>query len=350
MSPADAMARALALAARGRGRTSPNPLVGAVIVRDGVVLSEGFHRGAGNPHAEVEALRTLGGKAEGATIYVTLEPCCHHGRTPPCTEALLASGVARVVVAMVDPDPRVSGQGIEALRAAGLSVEVGLMEAEARACNEAWLMARQRQRPFVVLKAGATLDGRIASTTGESRWITGPAARQRVHELRDQLDAVLVGAGTLRADDPQLTTRLPGGRHATAVILDTQLSISADAAVLSAGCPVILACAEDAPARDLPATILRLPRGAHGLDLHALMRALVDRNLYSLLVEGGGQVHRAFVEAGLVDRLLLFLAPKALAAGPGWLGGPGYSLAAAPQWRLTAVEALQGDALLTLEP
>ena len=350
MSPPDAMARALELASRARGRTSPNPLVGAVIVRDGAVLSEGFHRGAGLPHAEVEALRPLGGKAEGATIYVTLEPCCHHGRTPPCTDALLASGIAKVVVAMVDPDPRVSGQGIEALRAAGLSVEVGLLEAEARACNEAWLMARLRQRPFVVLKAGATLDGRIASATGESRWITGPAARARVHALRDQLDAVLVGAGTLRADDPQLTTRLPGGRHATAVILDTQLSISADAAVLSAGCPVILACAEDAPARDLPATILRLPRGPHGVDLHALMRALVDRNLYSLLVEGGGLVHRAFVEAGLVDRLLLFVAPKALAAGPGWLGGPGYPLAAAPQWRLTAVEALQGDALLTLEP
>jgi diaminohydroxyphosphoribosylaminopyrimidine deaminase / 5-amino-6-(5-phosphoribosylamino)uracil reductase len=345
------MQRALELAHRGAGHTTPNPLVGCVLVRDGAVIAEGWHRRLGDLHAERAALAALEGSASGATAYVNLEPCCHHGRQPPCTDALLEAGVHRVIVAMVDPDERVAGQGIAQLRAAGVDVEVGLAESEARRLNAAFVSARVRARPLVVLKAGVTLDGRIASETGESQWITGPAARARGHVLRHELDAILVGAGTLRADDPGLDTRLPGGDgvNAVPVVLDSSLSISGDARVLRAGARALLVCAEDAPERDLPADIVRVPRGAGGLDLPAVLAALHARGLQSVLVEGGGQVHRSFLDAGLVDRVHLFVAPRVLGGGPGWVAGPGFSLASAPSLRLVETRMAGGDAELVLE-
>lgn len=345
------MERALVLARRGAGRTTPNPLVGCVLVRDGAVLAEGWHRRLGDLHAERDALAQVDGDATGATAYVNLEPCCHHGRQPPCTDALLAAGVRRVVVAMVDPDERVAGQGIARLRAAGVEVDVGLGEADALRLNAAFVSARVRARPLVVLKAGVTLDGRIASEAGQSQWITGPEARARGHELRHELDAILVGAGTLRADDPALDTRLPGGDgvNAVPVVLDTSLSIASDARVLHAGARALVLCAEDAPERALPADVARVPRGPGGLDLPAVLRSLHERGLQSVLVEGGGQVHRSFLDAGLVDRVHLFIAPRVLAGGPGWVAGPGFSLDAAPALRLIEARRVGDDAELVLE-
>lgn len=344
------MQRALALAARGMGRTSPNPMVGCVITRDGQVLSEGWHTGPGNLHAEREALVRLDGHAPGATAYVSLEPCCHHGRTPPCTDALLASGVARVVVAMVDPDPRVAGQGIAILREAGIQVDVGVCEAEARALNAGFITGVTKGRPLVVLKAGVTLDGRIADHAGHSQWITGPAARERGHALRHACDGILIGSGTLLADDPSLNTRLEGGTDAIPVVLDSALRVPADARVLTAGARPVVFCAEDAPERDLPADIVRVPRAAEGLSLGAVLAELQARGLRSVLVEGGGRVHRSLLGAGLVDRVHLFIAPLALAGGPGWVGGPGFALADAPRLRVVSVTMAGEDVELVLEP
>ena len=348
------MQRALVLAARGTGHTSPNPMVGCVLVRDGRVLAEGWHRQVGGLHAERDALATLaraGGDARGATAYVTLEPCCHHGRQPPCTDALLEAGVSRVFVAMVDPDSRVAGRGIELLRGAGIDVEVGLCESEARRLNAAFISARVRGRPWVILKAGVSLDGRIASADGESQWITSPAARLRGHELRHAADAILIGGGTLRADDPSLDTRLPEteGVNATPIILDSRLRISGSAAVLGAGKRPLLVCGPDAPARDLPADIVRVPVGARGLELGALLDQLGGRGIQSVLVEGGGAVHRSFLQAGLVDRIHLFVAPKVLAGGPGWVAGPGFPLAGAAEFSLVDVRRVGPDAELVLE-
>ena len=344
------MRRALELARLAEGRTAPNPMVGAVCVRDGAVVAEGWHRSPGLPHAEREALAAFGGRAAGATLYVNLEPCCHHGRTPPCTDLLVGAGLARVVVAMVDPDPRVRGRGIAALRAAGIPVEVGLLEAEARRLNAPFLRAQLDGRPLVVLKAGITLDGRIADVQGASRWITGPEARAAGHRLRDRHDAILVGAGTLRADDPALNTRIDGGRDAVPVLLDSRLSIAPDARVLTAGRPPIIYCALDAPERDdLRAVVARVPRSDRGLDLTAVLSDLVSRGVHSVLVEGGGRVHRSLLDAGVVDRIHLFVAPTALAGGPGWLAGPPLALADAPRYAILDATPVGADLHVVLE-
>lgn len=359
MTDAAWMARALELAARARGRVSPNPMVGAVIVRDGALLAEGWHHAPGQAHGEVDALEKVGGHAPGATMYVNLEPCCHWGRTPPCTDAVLASGISRVVVAMVDPDGRVSGRGISILREHGIEVEVGLLQDEARSLNAPYLSAVERHRPWVQLKAAATLDGRIASDGGESRWITGPAAREVGHRLRDAADAVLVGSGTLLADDPALTTRIPGGRDALPVVLDGALRCPATARLLSAGRRPLLLASEDAlasaegaaRASALNADVVAIPRVSDGrLSLPAALTELHRRGVQSLLVEGGARVHRAFLDAGLVDRIELFLAPRVLAGGPGWVAGPGYPLAGSPGFRLISVAPVGGDLHLSLEP
>ena len=356
MSDLTWMRRALANAARARGRTAPNPMVGAVIVRDGEVLAEGWHHAPGQAHGEVDALSKLGGSAPGATMYVNLEPCCHFGRTPPCTDAVLASGVRRVVVAMVDPDPRVSGRGISILRERGVEVEVGLLADEARALNAAYLTASEKKRPLIVLKAAATLDGRIASEAGESRWITGPEARAAGHRLRDELDAVLVGSGTLLADDPALNTRIEGGRDALPVILDSKLRVPRDAAALRAGRPPLIFTSARALAASpgrvaaLNAEVIGVGQGPDGrLDLPEVLSALVSRGVHSVLVEGGGQVHRSFLEAGLVDRIELFLAPRVLAGGPGWVAGPGWALQDGPRFAVQRSECLGPDLRLTLE-
>lgn len=343
------MARALALAKRGRGRVAPNPMVGAVIVRDGKVLAEGWHHAPGLAHGEVDALNKVDGRAPGATMFVNLEPCCHHGRTPPCTDAILASGITRVVVGMVDPDPRVSGKGLRILRDAGLDVVVGVAEEASRRLNAPYLTALAQGRPWVLLKAGITLDGRIASAAGESQWITSVEGRRFAHSLRDQLDAVLVGSGTLLADDPSLNTRTEGGRDAVPVILDTELRCPDNARVLTAGEAPLFFCAEDAPERVLSAELVRVPRAEVGLSLPAVLAELARRGLHSLLVEGGGRIHRSFMDADLVDAIELVVAPKILAGGPGWVGGAPFSLAEAPAFTIVEVGRVGRDARLRLE-
>jgi len=378
-----AMARALELAARGRGTVAPNPLVGAVVVRDGRVVGEGWHRVAGGPHAEVAALADAGPPAAGSTVFVTLEPCAHTGRTGPCTTALLAAGVARVVVAVADPNPVAAG-GAEVLRAAGVPVEVGLLGDEAARQNRAFLFAVTRGRPLVVLKAAVSLDGRIAAADGTSRWITGPQARARAHELRADAGAVLVGAGTAVADDPRLTVRLPGWavRQPLRVVLDGRARLPLTAAVLDGEAPTLVVVGADAdPARvaalhaagaDVapaplaapPATPRPAAPTAPGaptppaapavapLDPAAVLGLLHDRGVRSVLVEGGAGVAGAFVRAGLVDELVVFVAPLLLGArGHPLLAGDGIAtLADGPRFRTVAVDRAGDDTALTLVP
>jgi diaminohydroxyphosphoribosylaminopyrimidine deaminase / 5-amino-6-(5-phosphoribosylamino)uracil reductase len=315
------MARALELAARGLGRTFPNPPVGAVLVRGGRIVGEGYHSRAGAAHAEVEALRAAGRRAHGATLYVTLEPCTHHGRTPPCIDALLPLRLRGVVVAMPDPNPRVRGRGIAALRRARVPVVVGPGAAEARRLTAGYRSLILRRRPLVTLKLAATLDGRIAvANAARHEWITGPAARRLVHALRDISDAVLVGAGTVRSDDPRLTCRLPGGRSPVRIVLvGPRLALPRRAQVLAKGGPPTWVVA---PVGTKPGAVARLRRrGVEVLLLPArrgrvrfpaLLRALGARGLTSLLIEGGGTVAGEALRARAVDRLVLFLAPVLL--------------------------------------
>lgn len=342
------MGQALEVARRGAGRTAPNPMVGAVIVADGVVVAEGWTQPPGQHHAEPHALEKVGGRAPGATMYVTLEPCCHWGRTPPCTDAILRAGIARVVVGIVDPFPLVAGKGIEALRAAGVTVDLGVREDECRSLNKGFLRAVHEGLPEVTLKAAVSLDGRIATVHGESRWITGPAAREAGHRLRDCHDAVLVGIGTVLADDCALTTRFPGGRDAIPVVLDSNLRIPQAAVVLQGARRAIVVCAHDAPERELPADIVRVPRGGGGVDIDAALRALVARGIHHVLVEGGGHVHRAFLDAGRVDHLELFVNGRILAGGPGFVAGSGFTLGAAPAFRFVDSRALGDDLHVSL--
>ncbi len=309
------MRRALRLAARGRGHVSPNPLVGAVVVKRGRVVGEGYHQQVGGPHAEVHALRDAGGKARGATVYVTLEPCCHHGRTPPCTEALIAAGVARVVAAVGDPDPRVNGRGVKALRKAGIEVEVGVLEREARRLNEAYFKRVTTGLPFVSLKAAMSLDGKIATATGESKWITGEKARAFGHRLRAEHDAVLTGIETVLADDPELTVRLARGRNPLRVVADSRARTPATARIIHADDrPAIIAVTDRAPAsrtRALAAAgaeVWTLPAHEGRVDLEALLRRLAEHGVQSVLLEAGGTLAAAALAANLVDRLYLFVA------------------------------------------
>ena len=310
------MRQALRLAARGRGRTSPNPMVGAVLVRGDGVIGKGYHRQVGGPHAEVWALREAGEQARGATLYVTLEPCSHYGRTPPCADAVLAAGVARVVAAMEDPDPRVKGQGFAKLREAGVAVEVGLLEAEARRLNEGYLKRLATGLPFVSLKAAMSLDGKTATATGESKWITGEAARAYGHRLRAQHDALLTGIGTVLADDPELTVRLTRGPNPRRVVVDSLGRTPVDARLLrSDDRPAILAVTEAAShtARAalaaVGAEVWVFPAQEGRVDLEALLRRVAGRGSNRVLVEAGGTLAAATLAAGLVDRVYFFLAP-----------------------------------------
>ncbi len=325
---------ALDLARRGLGHTSPNPAVGCVVARHGRILGRGYHPAAGQPHAEVFALREAGIRARDADVYVTLEPCSHHGRTPPCVDVLLRARPRRVVVAMEDPNPRVAGRGIRALREAGIAVEAGVGEDEARRLNEAFALSVVARRSFVHLKLAATLDGRIATAGGDSRWITSPESRQRVHRLRQLCGAVVVGVGTAVADDPKLTVRLPGAepQWVTRVVLDPALRTPAGSHLLdpeSAG-HTLLACSEGAEAahgdryRGLGCQVLPLPGQRGHLDLGALLAELYRRGRMEVLVEGGAETARRFLTAGLVDRVHLFYAPKLLGGrgSLGMLGGP----------------------------
>jgi diaminohydroxyphosphoribosylaminopyrimidine deaminase / 5-amino-6-(5-phosphoribosylamino)uracil reductase len=311
------MARALELAARGLYTTDPNPRVGCVMVHEDRVLGEGWHVRAGEPHAEVLALRAAGPEARGATVYVTLEPCSHTGRTPPCADALIAAGVARVVCCSVDPNPRVAGAGIARLRAAGIAVSVGLLGAEARALNVGFFSRFERGRPFVRLKLAMSLDARTAPASGGQLWISGEAARADVQAWRARSGAVLTGAGTVRSDDPRLNVRLAYGswvRQPLRVLLDPMLSC-ATTAKLFHGEGALVFAATDAPAREEgSARVERLPRAAGGLDLHAVMRRLCELEINELLVECGPRLAGAFILSKLVDELVLYVAPTLLGA------------------------------------
>jgi len=319
LSCRQAMARALRLAARPQGATHPNPMVGAVVLSShGELAGEAYHRRPGEPHAEVLALRAASGMARGGTLCVTLEPCNHHGRTPPCTEAILAAGVARVVVGMRDPNPAVAGGGTERLRRAGVEVEVGLLEEQCRQLNEDWIVRVTLGRPYVALKAAVTLDGWLATSRGDARWISGEQSRGQVMRLRSRADAVLVGTRTLLADDPRLTARLRGARQPWRVALDPQLRCPVGAAILQpGGGPTLLFAASGAAPereralRQAGAEIVHLPCTARGrLDLPAALAELARREVVSLLVEGGGELHRELLELELVDRAYLFVAPR----------------------------------------
>lgn len=317
------MRRALRLA--GKGFAAPNPMVGCVLVRDGRIVGEGYHRFAGQPHAEAEALMAAGESAAGATAYVTLEPCSHWGRTPPCADALIAAQVARVVSAVDDPNPRVAGSGLRKLREAGIEVTSGVLEQEARMRNEAFFFFHHTGRPFVTLKSAATLDGKIATRAGDSKWVTGDAARRYAHRLRAQSGAVLVGIGTALADNPQLTARLNPmpPRQPLRIILDSHLRTPPDSSAVRIarespiGMPLMIVCTEAASAQREHALtsdgveIVRLPSCGEGrVNLDALMSALGARGVISVLVDGGGAVNAAFVTAGLAQKALFFVAPK----------------------------------------
>jgi diaminohydroxyphosphoribosylaminopyrimidine deaminase/5-amino-6-(5-phosphoribosylamino)uracil reductase len=312
------MRRALTLAARARGRTSPNPLVGCVIVGDGRVLGEGYHHRAGLPHAEVEALASVRDRRalRGATVYVTLEPCDHVGRTGRCTEALVRARVGRVVAAMRDPSPRVDGRGFRRLRAAGVRVASGLYEDEARALNRAYVKWVTTGTPFVTLKAAVTLDGRLAARGGDARWVSGEASRALAHRMRAEADALLVGAGTVRADDPRLTARVPGGRDPLRVIVDGALTTPPRARALPGALVFTTRAAPGgAGLTRRGAELVRLAGARGRVPLAAVLRELGRRGVTSLLVEGGGDIHGQLVAARLVDEVVLIIAPKLVGAG-----------------------------------
>lgn len=351
------MRHALGLGARGLGRCWPNPAVGCVIVQGDRIVGRGWTRPGGRPHAEVVALAQAGGQARGATAYVSLEPCAHHGKTPPCAEALVAAGIARVVTAVQDPDPRVAGGGHAILRAAGIAVTEGVLEPEARAANRGFLTRITAGRPMLTLKLATSLDGRIATASGESRWITGPEARARVHLMRARHDAVLVGGGTARADDPELTVRGLGMAHQPLrLVAAARLDLPATgrlAASVAQG-PLWLLHGPEAPAAaraqwlGLGARLLELPtRSGGGLDPAAMLGRLGAEGLTRVFCEGGGQFGAALLAAGLVDRLEVFSAGLALGA----LGHPGLgalpvpALADAPRFGLRAVERCGDDVL-----
>ncbi len=352
------MLRALRLAERGRGRTAPNPVVGALVVRRGRVVGQGWHGTLGGPHAEVEALSRAGRRARGATLYVTLEPCAHHGRTPPCTEAILSAGIARCVVAVRDPHAIVNGRGLRRLRAGGIAVETGLCAAEAREQLAGYRMAHGEGRPRVTWKVAASLDGRITDRLGRSRWITDAQARRRGHALRAAADAIVVGAGTARADDPRLTARIgAGAAQPLRVVCDTRLSLPTRLRLFSPPLArgTVVACSSRASAARVRAleergvTVWRLPVIRGGVSPGALAERLVAAGRHEVLLEGGATLGGAWLRAGLVDRVALFAAPLLLGEGLSWLGGPGRALAKAPRGRLARLERAGDGALLIVE-
>jgi diaminohydroxyphosphoribosylaminopyrimidine deaminase/5-amino-6-(5-phosphoribosylamino)uracil reductase len=332
------MARALELAARGEGLVEPNPMVGCTLVRDGETVGEGFHTRFGAPHAEIEALQVAGHRARGATAYVTLEPCCHHGKTPPCSKALIAAGVRRVVIAQKDPFPRVAGGGMVELDAAGIEVEVGLRAEEACRLNAPYLKLIRTGRPWVIAKWAMTLDGKIATHTGDSRWISSPASRQIVHGLRGRVDAVVVGRGTAQADDPLLTARPAGLRAASRIVVDTQASLlpTSRLAQTAHEAPVIVAIGENAPpdrVADLAAAgceLLMCSGDTREARLDSLLDQLGARRMTNILVEGGGQLLGSLFDARQIDEVHVFVAPKLIggAAASGPMAGQGVAMMA----------------------
>ncbi|ATB32490.1 bifunctional diaminohydroxyphosphoribosylaminopyrimidine deaminase/5-amino-6-(5-phosphoribosylamino)uracil reductase RibD [Melittangium boletus] len=328
------MRLALEEAAKGLGRTSPNPAVGVVLVKSGRIIARGYHRRAGTAHAEVVALESAGSKARGADLYTTLEPCDHYGRTPPCSQAILDAGVRRVISASSDPNPKVNGKGISRLRRAGVEVLTGVLVEEADRLNRPFFKAMTTGLPYVSLKAAVTLDGKLATATGDSRWVTGEQARAWVHRLRDQVDVILVGANTARRDNPQLTTRLPGGegKDPVRVVVDSRLRLPATLTVFTQRSPArtVVATLEDPAGRKAKrflaagVDVWQLPEKKDQVDLEALMRRLAKEGLNHVLVEGGAEMYGSFLREELADELLLFVAPKLIGGeGLSWSGSLG---------------------------
>ena len=326
---------ALKLAGQAKGRTSPNPLVGTVIVKNGQVIGEGYHQKAGTPHAEVHALNAAGKNAKGATLYTNLEPCCHWGRTPPCTEALIHAGIAEVYIAAVDPNPSVAGNGVHQLEKAGICVHVGVCQQEAEKLNEVHTKYIQTGLPFVILKIAMSLDGKIATASGESQWITSEASRQRGHEIRDAVDAILVGRGTVERDNPALTTRLQErpGQDAIRIVMDSHARTSTDTRIFNAesSAGVIVAVTPEAPAKNVEALeksgaeVITVPEVHGKVCFRRLMEILGKREITSILIEGGGEINASAVAAGIVDKVMCFVAPIIIGGqnAPGPIGGEG---------------------------
>ena len=311
---------ALELANTARGKTNPNPMVGAILVKNGLIVGSGLHRKAGEPHAEVHAFRMAGEHAVGATLYVTLEPCSHYGRTPPCAELVKGSGVSRVVVAMEDPNPLVAGKGIGILRESGIEVEVGIKRKEAALLNERFIHNMRTKTPFIISKVAMTLDGKIATHNGHSQWITGNVARNEVHQLRNEVDAIMVGIGTVMADNPQLTTRLAkGGKNPIRIILDTNLRISLESKVIdTAEARTWIVTNENvdpnklARLKEKGVEIIFNPVTEVGIDLPILMKNLYSKGITEVLLEGGSQLNGTFLKGKLINKFIIYIAPKLL--------------------------------------
>lgn len=352
------MRLALRLARKGVPRTSPNPAVGAVLVRGGTVVGSGYHRAPGMPHAEIEAIRAAGNAARGADLYVTLEPCAHTGRTGPCTEAIIRAGIKRVAAAMEDPNPLVRGRGFRALAGAGIAVHIGILEPEARLLNESFLRWIVTGRPFVTLKLALSLDGQIAGAAGASRWITGETARARVHRMRAIVDAILVGGKTFRADDPLLTARRPGARNPRRVVLTSDLVRASRSRLLRAGARGTIFVsprgAHGAGAdrlREAGAQVLLLPSRKGRIDAGVFLAALGREGITSLLVEGGGETAGWLAAAGAVDRYVFFVAPLLL--GEGIRAVSGFSAPGPGRGKrlvFTSVRRVGEDLMVTAEP
>ena len=354
----DFMRVALDLARNAIGRTSPNPLVGAVIVREGRIVGAGWHRKAGTPHAEIHALNMAGDLAKGATLYVTLEPCSHYGRTGPCAEAVVKAGIKRVVIGMGDPNPKVAGKGIAILERAGIEVRCGVLEDEARALNEVFLKWIAVQKPFVVLKTAMSLDGKIATHTGKSQWITGEAARRRVHEYRDTYDGIMVGIGTVLADNPSLTARLPDGqgKNPVRIVVDSKARTPLDANLVTDGAALTIiavtakASQERVQALKDKGVAIMVAGDGEQVDMDLLMQKLGEMEICSVFVEGGGQVNFSLLKAGLVDKVHAFIAPKLIGGREALtpVEGEGFAeLTEAVELEHTTVETIGQDILLT---
>jgi diaminohydroxyphosphoribosylaminopyrimidine deaminase/5-amino-6-(5-phosphoribosylamino)uracil reductase len=322
------MEKALALAVKGKGRTSPNPMVGAVIVKGNKVIASDYHRKAGTPHAEILALKKAGKRAKGATLYINLEPCCHmEKKTPPCTKSIIKSGIKKVVIAMIDPNPGVSGRGIKELQKAGIETEVGIMEAEAKKLNEAFIKFITKKEPFVILKIAQSIDGKIATAKGESKWITGEKAREYVHRLRNEVDAVLIGIGTVKKDNPSLTCRIQGGRNPYRIIVDSHLQIPLNAKVLKhKDRKTIIAAIPKSEIRNTKflnnyqkkidllqsrgANVLIVRSKDRKVDLENLIKELGKLDITSVMIEGGSSINASAISSGIVDKVMFFTAPK----------------------------------------
>jgi diaminohydroxyphosphoribosylaminopyrimidine deaminase/5-amino-6-(5-phosphoribosylamino)uracil reductase len=312
------MRKAINLAKKGRGLTSPNPMVGAIVVKDGNIIAEGYHVKAGTPHAEVIALNSAGSRAKGATLYVNVEPCCHtNKRTPPCTTAIIEAGIHRVAVSMIDPNPEVAGQGIETLQKAGIIVDVGILKRQAEQLNEVFQKYITVKKPYVILKVAQSLDGKIATASRESKWITGPVSLQNAHQLRHDYDAILVGSGTVKDDDPSLTARTPEGKDPVRIILDSNLTIPLNAKVLTQKSTAVTLIATTPKAdktrikqvEETGAKVLVLPEKDGMVDLKVLMDELGRMDISSVLIEGGATVNNSALRSGIVDKVVFFIAP-----------------------------------------